>query len=218
MDNTVAGFHQHGRFPVDLFIHSLTKFATGAGDVMGGAVIGDRAALELVKHDFQQFGAALDPLSASLMVRGLKTFPVRYREQSAHALQVARMLEAHPACEAVMFPGLDSHPQTALARAQMPEPGCVITFSLRDGAEAGRRFTDALRLFALTPSYGSTESLVMPPQLLQPRDMSETERACCGIGEGTVRLSIGLEDPQDLCEDLAQALDAARAGAEARGG
>lgn len=209
MDNTQAGLHQHGGHPVDVFVHSLTKFATGAGDVMGGAVIADRAVLDLMRHDLLLFGAPVDPLSASLMVRGLKTYFVRYRQQSAAATEVARFLAAHPACQRVMHPGLDSHPQATLARAQMRDPGCVITFSLRGGAEAGRRFAEALRLFARTPSYGSTESLVMAPQFLQPRDLSAEERALCGIDEGTVRLSIGLEAPDELCADLAQALAAA---------
>jgi cystathionine beta-lyase/cystathionine gamma-synthase len=209
MDNTLAGFHQHGGFPVDLFVHSLTKFATGAGDVMGGAVIGDAALVKTIRPAFQMLGAPIDPLSASLMMRGLKTYLLRYRAQSAAALEVARFLEAHPACERVMHPGLGSHPQAALARAQMQDPGCVITFALRAGAEAGRRFTDALQLFACTPSYGSTESLIMPPQLLQQRDLDAEQRAVCGVAEGTMRLSIGLEDLQDLCADLAQALAAA---------
>jgi cystathionine beta-lyase/cystathionine gamma-synthase len=212
LDNTLAGFHQHGEFPVDLFVHSLTKFATGAGDVMGGAVIGDAAVIQTVRPTDQLLGAPIDPLAASLMMRGLKTYLLRYRAQSAAALEVAHFLEAHPACERVMHPGLGSHPQAELARAQMPDPGCVITFSVRAGAEAGRRFTDALQLFACTPSYGSTESLVMPPQLLQPRDLDTAQRAMSGLGEGTVRLSIGLEDPQDLCADLAQALEASGPG------
>lgn len=209
MDNTQAGFHQHGEHPVDVFIHSLTKFATGAGDVMGGAVIADRAVLDGMRHDMLLCGAPVDPLSASLMVRGLKTYFLRYRQQSVAATEVARFLAAHPACQRVMHPGLDSHPQAALARAQMRDAGCVITLSLRGGAEAGRRFAEALRLFARTPSYGSTESLVMAPQFLQPRDLSPEERALSGIDEGTVRLSIGLEAPDELCADLAQALVAA---------
>jgi cystathionine beta-lyase/cystathionine gamma-synthase len=209
MDNTQAGLHQHGEHPVDVFVHSLTKFATGVGDVMGGAVIADRAVLEPLRHDMLLFGAPVDPLSASLMVRGLKTYFIRYRQQSAAATEVARFLAAHPACERVMHPGLDSHPQAALARAQMRDPGCVITFSMREGAEAGRRFAESLRLFSRTPSYGSTGSLVMAPQFLLPRDLAAGERAQSGIGEGTVRLSIGLEDPGELCADIAQALAAA---------
>ena len=206
LDNTQAGFHQHGEYPVDIFVHSLTKFATGVGDVMGGAVIADHAVMAKIRPDMLLFGAPLDPLAASLMVRGLKTYFLRYREQSAAATEIALFLESHPACSRVMHPGLGSHPQAALARAQMRDPGCVITFSLQGGIEVGRRFADALRLFARTPSYGSTESLVMAPQMLQPRDFSPEERAVCGIDEGSVRLSIGLEDLGELRADLAQAL------------
>jgi cystathionine beta-lyase/cystathionine gamma-synthase len=212
MDNTQAGVHQHGDYPVDVFVHSLTKFATGAGDVMGGAIIADRAVLDPLRHDLLLFGAPVDPLTASLMVRGFKTYFLRYQQQSAAATELACLLEAHPACARVMHPALDSHPQAALARAQMREPGCVITFSMREGAEAGRRFAEALQWFARTPSYGSTESLVMAPQFLQPRDLTVEERALSGIDDGTVRLSIGLEDVEDLRADLLQALQAAEVG------
>ena len=209
LDNTAAGFHQHGEFPVDLFVHSLTKFATGAGDVMGGAVIGDAAVLEPLRDDFRLLGAHLDALSASLMVRGMKSYFLRYREQSLRALAVARFLEQHPACSRVRYPGLESHPQAALARRQMRDFGTVICFDLDAGYEAGRRFAEALRLFARTASFGSTESLVVPPQMMQPREFTAEQRAVAGIGPGPVRLSIGLEDPEDLQQDLAQALASA---------
>ena len=206
LDNTAAGLHQHGEFDVDYFIHSLTKFTTGAGDVMGGAVIADRSLLDQLRGDFGLFGAQLDPLSASLMVRGLKSYFLRYREQSARALALAQFLEGHPACERVRYPGLASHRGVELARRQMRDFGCVITFDVKAGAEAGRRFAESLQLFAKTPSFGSTESLVMAPQMLQPHDLSAEERATATIGEATVRLSIGLEALEDLQQDLAQAL------------
>lgn len=209
LDNTAAGFHQHGEFAVDLFVHSLTKFTTGAGDVMGGALIGKREVVDLVREDFRLFGAQLDPQSASLMVRGMKSYFTRYRAQSDHARQIAEFLEAHPNCTQVRYPGLASHPAAALARAQMRDFGSVITFDLQSGYESGERFADSLRLFACTPSFGSTESLAMPPQMMQPRDLSAAEREISAIGPGTVRLSIGLEDPQDLRADLEQALEAA---------
>ncbi|NCW58486.1 MAG: PLP-dependent transferase, partial [Gammaproteobacteria bacterium] len=123
LDNTAAGFHQHGEFPVDFFVHSLTKFTTGAGDVMGGAVIADRARLDLLRGDYRLFGAQLDPLSASLMVRGMKTYFVRYRAQSAATLEIARFLEQHPGCTKVRYPGLESSPKHALARQQMRDFG-----------------------------------------------------------------------------------------------
>lgn len=206
LDNTAAGFHQHGEFDVDIFVHSLTKYATGAGDVMGGAVIARQELIESLRSDFRLFGAHLDALSASLMVRGLKTYFVRYRTQSTNALAVAEFLEGHPACTRVRYPGLASHPKAALARQQMREFGSVICFDLVAGYEAGRRFTEALQWFARTPSFGSTESLAMPPQMMQPKDLSPEELAISEIGPGTVRLSIGLEDLADLQADLTQAL------------
>ncbi len=207
IDNTAAGFHQHGEFDIDLFVHSLTKFATGAGDVMGGAVIARRELIDQLRSDFRLFGAHLDALSASIMVRGLKTYFVRYRQQSASAQAVAEFLEHHPACTRVRYPGLASQPKAELARGQMREFGSVICFDLVAGYEAGRKFTESLQLFARTPSFGSTESLAMPPQMMQPKDFSPEDLALSGIGPGTVRLSIGLEDIEDLKADLTQALE-----------
>ena len=209
LDNTAAGFHQHGQFDVDVFIHSLTKFTTGAGDVMGGAVIADESIIAPMRADYALLGAQLDALSASLMVRGMKTYFVRYRTQSAAALQIANFLEAHPAVSKVRYPGLESHAHAALARAQMSDFGTVITFDLRAGFEAGRTFAESLHLFARTPSFGSTESLVVPPQMMQPRDFSPAELIVSDIGPGTVRLSIGLEDPLDLQTDLSRSLELA---------
>lgn len=209
LDNTAAGFHQHGEFPVDYFVHSLTKFTTGAGDVMGGAVIANREQLEHLRTDFRLLGAHLDAPSASLMVRGMKSYFVRFREQSAAALEIARFLEQHPACENVRYPGLASHPKAELARRQMREFGTVICFDLKAGYEAGRRFAESLQYFARTPSFGSMESLVMPPQMMQPKEFTPQQLVACGIGPGTVRLSVGLESVDDLRADLEAALAAA---------
>jgi len=209
VDNTAAGFHQHGEFDVDVFVHSLTKFTTGAGDVMGGAVIAHRDIISAISGDFRLLGAQLDPLSASLMVRGMKTYFSRYREQSASALAIASFLEAQPACREVRYPGLASHPKAALARAQMREFGTVICFDLVAGFEAGRRFAEALRFFARTPSFGSTESLVVAPQLMQPKDFTVEQLQAADIRPGTIRLSIGLESIDDLQADLLQAIERA---------
>jgi cystathionine beta-lyase/cystathionine gamma-synthase len=206
LDNTFAGYHQHGEFPVDVFVHSLTKFASGAGDVMGGAVIANRAVLDQMRGDWNLFGATLDPHAAFALLQGMRTYFLRYRAQSAAALELAQMLEQHPAVARVHYPGLASHPAAALARAQMRDFGAVVTFDLRAGSEAARRFVDALQLFTTTASLGSTESLVLPPQMMQPRDFTPEQLVACGIGPGTVRLSIGLEDLDDLRDDLRQAL------------
>jgi cystathionine beta-lyase/cystathionine gamma-synthase len=157
----------------------------------------------------------LDPHAAFLIQRGLKTYFVRYRAQCATALRVAQLLAAHLAVENVRYPGLASHPQHALATAQMSEFGAVVTFDLKTGAEAGRRFAEALQLFAITASLGATDSLVIPPQLIGGREFNVEQKRASGISDGTVRLSIGLEDPDDLLADIAQALDLAGRGAAA---
>jgi len=207
MDNTFAGFHQHGEFDVDVFVHSLTKYASGTGDVMGGAVIARQELIDGMRPDFSVLGALLDPHAAFLIQRGLKTYFVRYSAQTANAQKVAEFLEAHPAVSRCHYPGLPSHPHFALARKQMKEAGTVVSFDLRDGSEAARRFSESLKLFALTASLGSTESLVMPPQLVGGRDFTPEQARQSGVGPGTVRLSIGLEDVDDLIADIGQALN-----------
>jgi cystathionine beta-lyase/cystathionine gamma-synthase len=206
MDNTFAGVHQHGRYDVDLYLHSLTKYVSGHGDVMGGAVIGEARLIRSLRPDFTVLGGILDPHAAWLIQRGLKSYFLRYRALSANALRVAEFLAAHPAVACVRYPGLASDPQHALARSQMSDFGAIVTFDLRDGAEAGRHFAEALQYFAIAASLGATESLVMPPQLLGSRDLTEEQQRLSGIGAGTVRLSIGLESIEDLIEDLTQAL------------
>ena len=211
MDNTFAGLHQHGDYDVDYFLHSLTKYASGSGDVMGGAVIARSELLRPLRPDFSVLGGVLDPHAAFLIQRGLRTYFVRYREQSARALEIAQRLAAHPAVARVHYPGLPTHPQHALARAQLREFGTIVSFDLRGGAEAGRRFAEALALFAKAASLGSTESLVIAPQMLHSHDLTAEQRAISAVAEGTVRLSIGLEDPQDLAADIDRGLAAAEA-------
>lgn len=206
LDNTFAGFHNHGQYEVDLFVHSLTKYASGHGDVMGGAVIGSVELIRKMRTDFTVLGSFLDPHAAFLILRGLKTYFVRYREQAASALRIAQHLEKQPQVARVYYPGLESHSQRALVQAQMKDSGSILSFDLRGGMEAGRRFADALKLFARTASLGSTESLVMPPQLLKSRDLTPEQVRLGGLTEGTVRLSIGLEDVDDLIEDLDEGL------------
>jgi cystathionine beta-lyase/cystathionine gamma-synthase len=209
LDNTFAGVHQHGQYDIDIFLHSLTKFVSGHGDVMGGAAIAHNSLIRALRTDFTVLGGVLDPHAAFLLQRGLKTYFLRYRAQSVSALRVAEFLAAHAAVARTHYPGLPDDPGHALARAQMSDFGAVVSFSLRDGAEAGRRFTDALKLFSMAASVGATDSLVLPPQMLAGRDLTDEQRRISGVGPGTVRLSIGLEDIDDLLADIAQALAAA---------
>ena len=208
MDNTFAGFHQHGEYDVDLFLHSLTKYASGAGDVMGGAVIGRTDLIRGMRHDFGAIGGTLDPHAAFLILRGMKTYFVRYQAQSASAMKVAELLAGHPAVAKVHYPGLAAHPQHALAREQMKDFGTIVSFDLKGGSDAGAKFADAVELFALTASLGSTESLIVAPQMMGGRELTPEQHAHSGLTDGTVRLSIGLEDIDDLLADVKQALDA----------
>ena len=208
LDNTFAGPHQHGQYDIDLYVHSLTKFVSGHGDVMGGVAIGNAALIRRLRNDFVLLGGTLDPHAAFLLQRGLKTYYLRYEAQCATAQRVAEFLATHPAVSRVHYPGLPTHPRHALAREQMRDMGAVVSFDLKAGAEAGDRLADALRLFSITSSLGSTESLVIPPALMSVKDLPEALQASCGISPGTVRLSIGLDDAEDLVADLSRALDA----------
>ena len=206
MDNTFAGFHNHGKFDVDIFLHSLTKYASGHGDVMGGAIIARRELIAEMRKDIVSMGPTLDPHAAFLIQRGMRTFFLRYERQCANALAVSAFLSKHPRVLRVHYPGLDSHPQHGLARRQMSDFGTVVTFDMEGGFEQGARFAESLEFFSIAASLGSTESLVLPPQLLAGNEFSPEQRAASLINHGTVRLSIGLEDASDLIQDLGQAL------------
>jgi cystathionine beta-lyase/cystathionine gamma-synthase len=206
LDNTFAGFHNHGGYDVDVFLHSLTKYASGHGDVMGGAIIASRELIAGMRKDLGSIGATLDPHAAFLIQRGMHTYFLRFERQCANALAASEFLMRHPRVKVVHYPGLETHPQHQLARRQMSDFGTVVTIELKGGFEECARFADALKLFSISASVGSTESLVMPPQLLGGHEYTPEQRAASLITRGTVRLSIGVEDVADLLEDLGQAL------------
>jgi cystathionine beta-lyase/cystathionine gamma-synthase len=209
LDNTFAGFHNHGAFDIDIFLHSLTKYASGHGDVMGGAIIARGELIAAMRKDIVSMGPTLDPHAAFLIQRGMRTYFLRYERQCSNALGVSLFLKDHPRVRRVFYPGLEDHPQHPLARRQMSDFGTVVTFELDGGFEQGARFAEALQLFSISASVGSAESLVMPPQLLAGGEYTPEQRAASLITRGTVRLSIGLEDVADLIQDLQQALDRA---------
>jgi len=216
LDNTLAGVHNHGQYDVDIFAHSLTKFASGHGDVMGGAIIARQELIDAMREDVGHIGPTLDPHAAFLILRGMKTYFVRWDVQCRNALRVAQFLVEHPQVDRVRYPGLASDPGHLLAAQQMNDFGALVTFDIKGGVEVGSRFAEALQLFSIAASLGSTESLVLPPALQQPRSFTAEQRAWSDIGPGTVRLSIGIEDPDDLLEDLQQALSAAHGTGPAR--
>jgi cystathionine beta-lyase/cystathionine gamma-synthase len=209
LDNTFAGFHNHGAYDIDIFLHSLTKYASGHGDVMGGAIIARGELIAAMRKDIGTMGPTLDPHAAFLIQRGMRTYFLRYERQCANALAASQFLESHPRVKRVHYPGLSSHPQHQLARRQMSDFGTVVTIELDGGFEQGARFAEALQFFSISASVGSTESLVMPPQLLASHEYTAEQRAASLVTPGTVRLSIGLEDATDLIQDLSQALDKA---------
>jgi cystathionine beta-lyase/cystathionine gamma-synthase len=209
LDNTFAGFHNHGAYDIDVFLHSLTKYASGHGDVMGGAIIARGELIAAMRKDIVSIGPTLDPHAAFLIQRGMRTYFLRYERQCANAFAASEFLKAHPRVKRVHYPGLASHPQHGLARRQMRDFGAVVTLELDGGFEQGARFAEALQYFAISASVGSAESLVMPPQLLAGNEYTPEQRAASLISRGTVRLSIGLEDAGDLTQDLGQALDKA---------
>jgi cystathionine beta-lyase/cystathionine gamma-synthase len=202
MDNTFASFHNHGQFPIDIFVHSLTKYASGHGDVMGGLIIGDGPAMDAIAATNHDIGANIDPHAAWLISRGMKTFFLRYERQCATARRVAEYLTTHPAVSRVIYPGLSSHPRHALARAQMKDFGTMIALDLKNPSDMPR-FFDQLKLFKLVGSLGSTESLIAPASLFYATDLSDDEKRLAGITPTSIRLSIGIEHEQDLIADLA---------------
>jgi len=192
----------------DFVVHSATKYLGGHGDLLAGAIVGPRAALDEVRYVGikDMTGAVLSSQDAFLILRGIKTLALRMDRHCLNAQRVAEYLAAHPQVAVVHYPGLKSFPQHQLARRQMTQPGGMVAFELKGGIAAGRRFMDALRLFTRAVSLGDAESLAQHPASMTHAVYSEEERAAHFISEGLVRLSVGLEDSEDLLEDLKQAL------------
>ncbi|WEK07697.1 MAG: methionine gamma-lyase [Candidatus Pseudomonas colombiensis] len=193
----------------DVVVHSATKYLSGHGDITAGIVVtrqslADRIRLQGLKD---LTGAVLSPQDAFLLMRGLKTLALRMDRHCSNALEIARLLQDHPAVEWVTYPGLPSFPQHALASRQMKLPGGMIAFELKGGLVTGRRFMNALGLFSRAVSLGDAESLAQHPASMTHSTYTPEERAHHGISEGLVRLSVGLEDLADLLADVAQALD-----------
>jgi cystathionine beta-lyase/cystathionine gamma-synthase len=209
LDNTFAGLHNHGEFDIDYYTHSLTKYGSGHGDVMGGIVIGNKARIKALRPHAVNMGATLDPESAFLITRGMKTYYLRYRQHSANAQTIAEFLGERREVERVHYPGLTTHPAHLLAKRQMQDFGGVLSFDLKADKAQTWAFIDALELFATTASLGSTDSLVAPAKLYLGSDLTPEEQTRAGLKDSTVRLAVGIENPDDLIADLKQALERA---------
>jgi len=209
VDNTFASpyIHRPIEFGADLVVHSTTKYLNGHSDSVGGVVVATRDDdIEWLTFVQNAEGAILGPFDAWLVLRGTKTLALRMERHNANGLAMAQYLEAHPKVTRVHYPGLASHPQHALARAQMRGFGGMIAFDL-GSLEAARRLLNSLRLCALAESLGGVETLISHPATMTHASVPADRRAALGITDGLVRLSVGIEDIEDLKADLAQGLD-----------
>lgn len=211
IDSTFASpFSQKSiKLGADIVIHSATKFINGHGDVIAGIIIGKKDILNEIRFDgiMDTTGACLSPFDAWLIIRGMKTLGLRMRRVTSTALEVARFLEKHPKIEAVHYPGLESHPQHELAKKQMDDFGAIVSFEVKGGVEAGRQMMNNVKVCTLAVSLGDAETLIEHPASMTHKQISQEERLAAGITDGLVRLSIGFENPEDIIEDLKEALD-----------
>jgi cystathionine gamma-lyase len=208
VDNTFASpyLQQPIKLGADLVVHSTTKYLGGHSDVVGGAVVGGRELLTAVAFYQNAAGGVPGPFDAWLTLRGLKTLAVRMDRHSANARRLAEWLRGQPQVERVYYPGLADHPGHALAGRQMRDFGGMISIRLRGGADAARRFLPRTRLFSLAESLGGVESLVCHPATMTHASIPVEVRNARGVDDGLIRLSVGIEDADDLQEDLRQAL------------
>jgi len=211
VDNTIASpINQRPlAFGIDLVMHSATKYLCGHGDVSAGILVGDEKRIKAVWEKAYLLGATLDPFAAWLVLRGLRTLPMRVARQNETALAVAQHLEAHAAVSAVHYPGLDSHPQRALARQQMSGHGGVLSFEVPGGMAQAERVVGALSLAHRSASFGSFSTLVVHPAAMWAGMMTPEQLDASGLPPGLIRLGVGFEASAAIIEDLDAALAAA---------
>lgn len=206
LDNSLAGFHNHHGLGVDLYLHSLSKYVTGVGDVMGGAVLGCAELVKLIRRRSVFHIDTLDPVVARQMITGLHTYHLRIRAQCASALRIAEWLEQDGRVARVMYPGLRSHPDHEIAVHQMQDFTPVLAFEVKGDEAAMKRVLNALRRFRIAFGTGYTASIAGPTWLFYARSFPEPQRGVGAITKSSIRLSIGVEEPSLLIEDLDHAL------------
>lgn len=191
----------------DVVVHSATKYLGGHGDLIGGIIVGSKEFIATAKiPHLKDFGGIISPFNAWLLSRGLKTLGVRMERHCENAQKVAEYLEKHPAVEAVYYPGLPSHPQHELAKEQMYGFGGMMSFELKGGIEAGKTLMNNVKMISLAVSLGCVDSLIQHPASMTHSPVPKEDRLKAGITDGLVRLSVGIEDVEDIIADLDQAL------------
>lgn len=193
----------------DIVVHSASKYLNGHGDVIAGFAVGSKELIDQIKlvGIKDMTGSVLGPFEAFLIGRGMRTLDIRMQKHCANAQKIAEFLESHPAVEAVYYPGLKSFKQYELAKKQMDLPGAMISFEVKGGKQAGIKLIDNVKLCKVAVSLGDTETLIQHPASMTHSPYTEEERKASDITEGLIRLSVGLEDADDIIADLKQALD-----------
>ena len=204
--------NQHpAEYGIDLIMHSGTKYLSGHTDLICGVVAGRNDLIEQIHATRNTLGNCMDPHASWMLARGLKTLAVRVARQNENALQVATFLQQHAKVRRVHYPFLTSHPQYEIAKQQMSGGGGIVTFEVKGSGEDARRASESMQLFTLAPSLGGVESLVSIPVLTSHAMIDVAHRLQMGVTEQMIRLSVGIEDVNDLIADLDHALEAVRA-------
>jgi len=196
-------------FGMDIVLHSATKYLGGHNDILAGVVLGRKEQIEKIRNLHKSMGGLIDPHCCYLLLRGLKTFPLRVRKQNKSALKVAEFLEAHPRIRKVYYPFLKSHRHYQVAKQQMLGGGGVVTFDIKGNINTAKRFLDSLKLCYIGPSFGGVETLITHPALVSYYNYTKKQRYELGITDTLFRLAIGLEDVEDIIQDLERSLKAA---------
>jgi O-succinylhomoserine sulfhydrylase len=208
VDNCFAtpAVQQPIKFGADLVLHSATKFMDGQGRVLGGVVVGKKDLIKQLYLFIRNTGPSLSPFNAWVLSKSLETLFVRMEKHAENALYIAQKLEGHPALNWVKYPFLESHPRFSIAKKQMKNGGGILTFELKAGIEGGRKFLNSLQWLSMTNNLGDSRTIASHPASTTHSKLTEEERKAVGITPGLIRLSVGLEHPDDILEEIINAL------------
>ena len=209
VDNCFAtpAVQQPIQYGADLVLHSATKFIDGQGRVLGGVVVGKKELINQLYLFIRNTGPSMSPFNAWVLTKSLETLYIRMDRHADSALKIATALQNHPQLAGVKYPFLETHPQYAIAKKQMSNGGGIVTFELKGGIESGRKFLNALQMLSMTNNLGDSRSIASHPASTTHSKLTEEERQAVGITPGLIRISVGLEHPEDILNDILQALD-----------
>ena len=208
VDNCFAtpAVQQPIKFGADLVLHSATKFIDGQGRVLGGVVVGKKELIKQLYLFIRNTGPSMSPFNAWVLTKSLETLYIRMEKHAANALYIAKALQNNPALSQVKYPFLPDHPQYDIAKKQMSNGGGIVTFEIKNGVEGGRKFLNALQMLSMTNNLGDSRSIASHPASTTHSKLTDQERADVGITPGLIRISVGLEHPEDILNDILQAL------------